>query len=44
MPALRPAAAARDVIEFVALDRDNPSSVWNCLRAARGMHTRYAAR
>ena len=26
---------ARDVIEFVALDRDNPSSVWNCLRAAR---------
>lgn len=26
---------ARDVIEFVALDRDNPSSVWDCLRAAR---------
>ncbi|MDX9699984.1 MAG: alpha-E domain-containing protein [Rhodocyclaceae bacterium] len=25
----------RDVIEFVVLDRDNPSSVWNCLRAAR---------
>ncbi len=26
---------ARDVIEFVILDRDNLSSVWNCLRAAR---------
>ena len=25
----------RDVIEFVVLDRDNPASVWNCLRAAR---------
>lgn len=25
----------RDVIEFVLLDRDNLSSVWNCLRAAR---------
>jgi uncharacterized alpha-E superfamily protein len=27
--------SARDVIEFVLLDRDNLSSVWNCLRAAR---------
>jgi uncharacterized alpha-E superfamily protein len=26
---------ARDVIEFVILDRDNLSSIWNCLRAAR---------
>ena len=26
---------AHDVIEFVVLDRDNLSSVWNCLRAAR---------
>ena len=26
---------ARDVIELVALDRDSPWSVWNCLRAAR---------
>ncbi|CAH1746695.1 Alpha-E domain-containing protein [Thauera humireducens] len=25
----------RDVIEFVVLDRNNLSSVWNCLRAAR---------
>lgn len=25
----------RDVIEFVVLDRNNQSSVWNCLRAAR---------
>lgn len=30
----RPLSAC-DVIEFVVLDRDNPSSVWNCLRAAR---------
>ena len=29
------ALTARDVIEFVVLDRDNVSSVWHCLRAAR---------
>ena len=36
------ALTARDVIEFVVLDRDNVSSVWHCLRA--GTARRCAAR